>query len=87
MPREEATYSGQPGQPSSMPGAGGVGVNGTGTSAGAIMRKGGSGGKHDMVINAYTLFSFILSFHLASLPRVMNVTITKTMTIVMLQKE
>ena len=65
VPREEAAYSGQPGQPQSMPGAGGAGVNGAGTSAGVIMRKGGSGGKHDMVSNAYTYLS---SIHSISLP-------------------
>jgi hypothetical protein len=61
VPREEAAFSGQPGQPQ---GAGGAGVNGVGTSAGTIMRKGGPGGKHDIVSNAYTYTSFI-PFHLA----------------------
>ena len=73
VPREEATFSGQPAPPPSVPGAGGPGVNGAGgagsaaTSAGAIMRKGGSAGKHDMVSNAYTCTSFILSFYLFNL--------------------
>lgn len=51
VPREEAAFSGQPPPPLS--------VNG----AGAIMRKGGPAGKHDMVSNANTYTSFIPSFH------------------------
>lgn len=76
VPREEAAFSGQPAPPPSVPGAaGGSGVNGAGpgvggagTSAGAIMRKGGPAGKHDMVSNAYSYTSFILSSHLARSP-------------------
>lgn len=68
VPREEAAFSGQPTLPPAVPGAGGAGVNGAGgagSSAGAIMRKGGPAGKHDMVSNAYTYTSFI---HSISLP-------------------
>jgi hypothetical protein len=70
VPREEAAFSGQPAPSPSVPGASGAGVNGAGgagTSVGAIMRKGGSGGKHDMVSNANTYTSFIRPFHLACL--------------------
>ena len=58
VPREEATFPGQPAPNPSAPGASGAGVNGAGagTSAGVIMRKGGSGGKPDMVSNANISF-------------------------------
>lgn len=70
VPREEAAFSGQPVSSPPVPGAGGAGVNGAGgagtSAAGAIMRKGGSGGKHDMVSNANT-YTSIPSFHIVSL--------------------
>jgi hypothetical protein len=47
----------------SGPGVGGSGTNGTGA---AIVRKGGLGGKHDMV-SAVNTPLFIPSFHFASL--------------------
>jgi hypothetical protein len=64
VPREEATFSGQPPLPS-VPTVSAVGVpavNGAGGAAagvGAIVRKGGSGGKHDMVSNPISYTSFI----------------------------
>ena len=71
VPREEAAFSGQPTLPPAVPGAGGAGVNGAGgaggagTSAGAIMRKGGPAGKHDMVCKRiYLPFFFIPSISL-----------------------
>ena len=64
MPREEAAFPGQPSAAVSVPtlsaAAGGSGVNGVGGGVGAIVRKGGSGGKHDMVSNANSRASIFI---------------------------